>query len=148
MNAAPNRNVQIRTPLHKQTLYADSAAPTLLSSGHVLNGDFEGSTVGSNWGGYMDGYTIGTADVNGGTQSIKVVNGGARQWVTVTVNEGNVVEISGYSKRVGGKYMCLYCYVGILYFTQLVFSPTFVCDLYLLYIATGSAPWDYSIYAG
>lgn len=102
LNAVPNRNVQIRTPLHKQTLYVDSADPTLLSSGHVLNGDFEGSTVGSNWGGYMDGYTIDTSDVNGGMQSIKVVNGGARQWVTVNVNEGNVVEISGYSKRVGG----------------------------------------------
>lgn len=114
LEAVPERNVQIRTPLHKQTLYASDSEPTIFSEGHVANGDFEGSNLGSSWGSYMSGYEIDTADSNNGLQSVKVTNGAAKQWVSLNnVEEGYVIEISGFSKLVG---------------------------------ATGSAPWDYSIY--
>jgi hypothetical protein len=113
LDAVPQRNVQIRTPLHKQSLYGN-----LISSGHVTNGDFEGSDLGSSWANYgTNGYVVdSTSDYNGGgTQSVKVTNGGAKQVVSFSsgLTEGKLIEISGYSKRVG---------------------------------ATGTTPWDYAIY--
>lgn len=101
LDAVPERNVQIRTPLHKQTLYASVGAPTLVSSGHVADGGFEGSGVGTNWGGYHGGYTIDLTDFNEGSQSVKVTDGAAMQWVALTVNEGFIIEITGFSKRMG-----------------------------------------------
>lgn len=104
LDAVPHRNVQIRTPAHKQSLYSTNAPPVVASSGHVSNGDFEGPNVGSAWENYMDGYVIDTSDYNGGSQSIKVTNGGARQLIGLDkVEEGYMIEVSGYSKRVGGE---------------------------------------------
>jgi len=114
LDAVPERIVQIRTPLHKRKLYAVDAGNVVHSDGHVAHGDFEGSGVGSSWGAYMDGYLVETSDFNSGSQSVKVTNGAARQWVSLNEGEGYVIELSGWSKRVG---------------------------------ATGSTPWDYSVYA-
>lgn len=48
----------------------------------------------------MDGYTIVTSDFSAGSHSVKVTNGAARQWITMSVGEGFIVEVSGHSKRV------------------------------------------------
>ena len=94
--------MQIRTPLHKQILYASNTPPTLIGWGYVTNGGFEGSGVGSSWSTYMNGYTVDTSDFNGGSQSVKVTNGAAKQWIDLPdVVEGNLIEITAYSKRVG-----------------------------------------------
>lgn len=101
LDAVPDRNVAIRTPKHKQALYTSASTDAVLhSSGHVSNGDFEGSDVQSVWSPYMQGFEIETSDFHGGSQSIKVDSGGARQWVNVLAGSGMRVEISGYSKRL------------------------------------------------
>jgi len=95
--------VAIRTPLHKQTLYASVGDdPALFSSGHVSNGGFDDDDdEARGWGGYIDGYVVESTDFEGGSQSAKVTNGAARQRVTLTAGEGQIIEISGFSKRVG-----------------------------------------------
>lgn len=105
LDAVPDRTVQVRTPAHKRALYGTGeSAAALRSSGHALNGDFESGA--SYWSNYSGGYTIETSDYHGGSASIKVTNGGARQWVSFgsdPVAEGYSVEVSGWSKRVGGE---------------------------------------------
>ena len=105
LDAAPERNVQIRTPLHKQTLYASYGAPTIFSSGHVANGGFEGSDVGTSWVNFDGGYVIDSTGFNEGSQSVKVADGAAKQTVALTANEGYMIEISGFSKRMGGEFV-------------------------------------------
>lgn len=50
----------------------------------------------------MDGYAVDTSDVHGGSQSVKVTNGAAKQFIDLpNIAEGNLIEITGWSKRVG-----------------------------------------------
>ena len=101
LDAVPDRNVQIRTPLHKQSLYGSTTPPTLIGWGYVTNGEFEWD-VSSSWSPYMDGYAVDTSDFHGGIQSVKVTNGAAKQFIDLpNVVEGNLIEITGWSKRVG-----------------------------------------------
>jgi len=110
LDAVPERTVAIRTPLHKQTLYASVGDdPALFSSGHVSNGGFDDDDdEARGWGGYIDGYVVESTDFEGGSQSAKVTNGAARQRVTLTAGEGQIIEISGFSKRVGGEYIMVH----------------------------------------
>ena len=75
LDAAPERNVQICTPLHKQTIYASYGAPTIFSLGHVANGGFEGSEVRTSWESYDGGYIIDSTGSNDRLQSLKVTDG-------------------------------------------------------------------------
>ena len=66
----------------------------------VENGGFEGSSIGDDWAGYMDGYTVDQTFHHSGDQSIKISNGGARQLVSLHAEAGSQVTIKGYSKAV------------------------------------------------
>jgi len=66
----------------------------------VKNGGFEGSP-GNEWSNYMSGFTVDQTYKHSGDQSIKISNGGARQWVSLTAEAGSQVTIRGYSKAVG-----------------------------------------------
>ena len=67
----------------------------------VDNGGFEGN-VQDAWTNYgTSGYTVSTSFKNSGSQSIKVTNGGARQWIDLDAKAGSAISISGYSKAVG-----------------------------------------------
>ena len=107
LDAVPYRNVQIRTPQHKKTLYTN--CDILYSSGHVSNGGFE-QTTQFGWSSFIDGFSIST-DVYSGSQSVKVTNGAAYQSVTLTASAGYVVKISGFSKRVNGEFIYLIMHV-------------------------------------
>ena len=48
----------------------------------------------------MNGYTIDTMFKHSGEQSIKIVNGGAKQWVSVMADASSEVTIRGYGKAV------------------------------------------------
>lgn len=71
----------------------------------VQNGGFEGDIdSGGNlayWSDYSNGYTVDTTVKHSGEQSIKIVNGGAKQWVSVAADAGSQVTIRGYGKAVG-----------------------------------------------
>jgi len=103
LDALPDRIVQIRTPLQKQTLYETTVLPEP-TTGYVLSGDFEGSNVASNWNAHMNGYSITSDEAHTGSHSIVVTNGGAQQQIYLKNSEGgpgSTIEISGYSKSVG-----------------------------------------------
>lgn len=78
----------------------DVLSPVVAPPALVKNGGFEGS-LEDNWSGYMDGYIADQTFKHSGNQSIKISNGGARQWVSLHAEEGSQVTITGYSKAVG-----------------------------------------------
>ncbi len=82
--------------------YTESQAyvETEVATTIVENGSFEGN-VQDSWTSYMSGYTVTTGFKNSGSQSIKVTNGGARQWIQLDAQAGSAITISGYSKAVG-----------------------------------------------
>jgi len=43
---------------------------------------------------------VATSFKNSGSQSIKVTNGGARQWIKLDAKAGSTINISGYSKAI------------------------------------------------
>ena len=71
--------------------------------GLVQNNDFElGKTAWSRYtSGGRNGYTVDTLHKNSGSQSIKVTNGGASQWIPLDAPARSTITISGYSKAVG-----------------------------------------------
>jgi hypothetical protein len=75
--------------------------PPVVSAGPVKNGGFEGANVAADWTSFMDGYVVDTEFANSGSQSVKISNGGARQWVPLDAEAGSLVTIRGYSKAVG-----------------------------------------------
>jgi len=75
------------------------------ANNYVINGEFEGHRVGEAWTRYTsngrNGYTVDTLHKNSGSQSIKVTNGGASQWIQLDAPPRSTITISGYSKAVG-----------------------------------------------
>lgn len=66
----------------------------------VKNGGFE-VDPSTDWINYMEGFAVDQTYKHSGNQSIKIENGGARQWVTLTAEAGSQVTFKGYSKAVG-----------------------------------------------
>lgn len=75
--------------------------PPVGPTGPVTNGGFEGCSAEGDWGSYMDGYALDGAFMHSGQQSIRVTNGGAKQWVSLNAAPGSQVTIRGWSKAVG-----------------------------------------------
>lgn len=71
--------------------------------GRVQNNDFElGKAAWTRYtSGGRNGYTVDTLHKNSGSQSIKVTNGGASQWIQLDAPARSTITISGYSKAVG-----------------------------------------------
>ena len=91
-NAGPD--VSVVCGMEDDVLPPLPADPTI-----VQNGGFEGDPE-VYWNHYMNGYTIDTTFKHSGEQSIKIVNGGAKQWVSVMADASSEVTIRGYGKAV------------------------------------------------
>jgi len=77
-----------------------SMSPVSLFLGLVKNGGFEGSPE-TNWFNFQGGYIVEQTFKNSGTQSIKIMDGGAKQVITLNAEAGSQVTLRGYSKAVG-----------------------------------------------
>lgn len=86
-------------PLASGVAYFDDVE-VIVEPALVKNGGFE-DDPGSDWSNYGGGYTVDQSFKHSGEQSIKIVNGGAQQWIEVSAEAGSQVTIKGYGKAVG-----------------------------------------------
>eukprot|EP00546_Thalassionema_frauenfeldii_P020972 CAMPEP_0178903840 /NCGR_PEP_ID=MMETSP0786-20121207/5373_1 /TAXON_ID=186022 /ORGANISM="Thalassionema frauenfeldii, Strain CCMP 1798" /LENGTH=1220 /DNA_ID=CAMNT_0020575241 /DNA_START=105 /DNA_END=3767 /DNA_ORIENTATION=+ len=122
LDAVPNRNVQLRYPGLKKSLYEEFQQGPQIGT-YLPQGDFESG----GWLQYGDGFTSVTSEFHSGSQSIKVVgsagDAGAKASPNINLSsvatENRVIVISGYSKAinipVSGSSSAYSIYVDLVY---------------------------------